>query len=77
MGDNCRMADKIKNIASFFFSKKWGIVVVGDKKKYLSLFPPEYPHPQGKSTPKTRCGKWGITVVGDKIKIKWGRKNGG
>ena len=24
VGDNCRMADKIKNIASFFFSKNGG-----------------------------------------------------
>ena len=37
VGDNCRMADKIKNIASFFFSKKWGIVVVGDKK-YIKIY---------------------------------------
>ena len=32
------MADKKKNIASFFLSKKWGLVVVGDKKS-MSLFP--------------------------------------
>ena len=31
MGDNCRMADKIK-ISPVFLLKKWEIVVVGDKK---------------------------------------------
>ena len=75
VGDNCRMADKIK-YRQFFLLKQWGIVVVGDKKKNISFSPSEYPHPQGKSKPKTRCGKWGITVVGDKIKQNGGEKTG-